>query len=357
MSVYQGARYLGQALDSLRRQTLSDIEILVVDDGSTDGSATILAEQAATDCRLRIIRHEGNIGLTRSLNEALALARAPLVARMDADDVALPERLQAQVDALQEHPEMGVVGSAFFHQDDSTGCVRLVCHPCTDTEIRWQLLFVNAFCHSTVMFRRSALVRAGGAYDETLECAQDYELWSRLATVSRVANLATPLVVLRSHPGSVSVRRRTLQDAVADRVSDRQIDRLGEWNDLETDRRRRIRWSFTWNGSHPKVITPEFLEDYRRVLALAAVFQRQAGIDRCRLHQRLAFQNRNLLAAIGWDMLVSQPARALLCDMLRLTPGIVCGDMARRMVSRCRRERRKPAAPEASIEHQNEAHA
>lgn len=204
MSVYNGERFLREAVDSILAQTFRDFEFLVIDDGSTDSSAAILASYA--DSRLRVVKNERNIGLTASLNAGLLLARGEYIARQDADDVALPQRLEKQVRAMDERAEVAVLGTGVLSIRESGKPRRSAAFPrcTTPLSLRWQLLFESPFVHSTVMFRRSVILGELGGYDATWRTSQDFELWSRVARTHALGNLPEPLVSFRSHGGSVS---------------------------------------------------------------------------------------------------------------------------------------------------------
>jgi glycosyltransferase involved in cell wall biosynthesis len=200
MAAYDAERFLREAIESILDQTYRDFELLVVDDGSADGTREIV--RSYEDPRIRLVENGRNLGLARSLNRGIALARGRYLARLDADDVAEPERLARQVAFLDRRPEVGLLGSRFV-QIDEAGRETARCWVPTDgTEIRWTLLFLNAFAHSAVMIRRSALERVGG-YDEGLVYAMDYDLWCRIAERMPVANLEECLLRWRS--GSTSM--------------------------------------------------------------------------------------------------------------------------------------------------------
>ena len=205
MAVHDGARWLREAVDSALGQTLDDLELIVVDDGSTDATAEILASYG--DRRLSVVR-QPRAGLTRSLNRGLRVAAAPLVARLDADDVALPERLARQVAFLDAHPEVGVLGTGCREIGAGGEPRGVYAPPADDAAIRRALIRRNPFVHSSVVMRRRAVEEVGG-YDETVAVAQDYELWLRLSRVTRLANLPEPLVLRRLAPDRVSVARDT----------------------------------------------------------------------------------------------------------------------------------------------------
>ena len=205
MGVWNGAPHVREAVESVLSQTVKDLELIVIDDGSTDSTPRMLA--AFSDPRLRIERRARG-GLTRALNAALGLARAPLVARLDADDVARPERLERQLAFLASHPDVGLLGTGALLIDASGREIGVVRPPTDDAAIRSALIRRNPFVHSSMVVRRSPVERAGG-YDETFPVAQDYDLWLRASALTHMANLPEPLVVRRLLAGRVSEARET----------------------------------------------------------------------------------------------------------------------------------------------------
>jgi len=200
MAVHNAERWVREALDSVLAQTVRDLEVIVIDDGSTDGTGAIL--DACRDPRVRVV-HQPRAGLTRSLNRGIHTSTAPLVARLDADDVALPERFARQMAFLDAHPEVGLVGTGCREIAPSGEILGTVRPPADDGAIRRGLIRRNPFVHSSVMLRRAVLEQVGG-YDEGLDVAQDYDLWLRMGSVTRMANLPDPLVLRRLAPGRVS---------------------------------------------------------------------------------------------------------------------------------------------------------
>ena len=209
MTVHNGLPFVEAAVDSVLGQDFEDFELVVVDDGSTDGTAGVLA--ARTDPRLRLVRapHRGRAA---ALNAALGLARGRYVANLDADDLALPGRLALPARFLDEHPEVAAVGSAvqpYVGAGGGRGPRRL---PASDRAIRWAFLLRNPMFHSSVTFRSGALAEAGG-YDPTPGLVDDADLLLRLGRRHRLANLAVALAVKRLHPAqhfAGSDRRRRL---------------------------------------------------------------------------------------------------------------------------------------------------
>jgi glycosyltransferase involved in cell wall biosynthesis len=205
MSVYNDGRFLPEAVESILAQTFKDYEFLVIDDGSSDGTAEYL--RTLRDPRVRVLRNAVNFGLTRSLNRGLDAARGTFVARMDADDVSHSQRLARQVEYLCARPDVGVVGSARDLIDEAG---RFVAHaPAAedDVAVRWKCLLGNPFAHPAVMLRRDALDAHGLRYDERFRTAQDYELWTRLLTITRGANLPEPLLKYRLREGLSRVHK------------------------------------------------------------------------------------------------------------------------------------------------------
>lgn len=200
MCVYNGAAHIAEAVDSILAQDYADLELIIVDDGSTDATREILA--GYTDPRLRWAG-QAHRGIPIARNHALSLARGEYIAVLDADDIAHPARIRYQVAYLEKHPEVVVLGSAFEQVDLLLNRSRTIVNPQTNDEIRRTLVYSNPICHSSVMIRGSALKKSG-PYDEAFRFLQDYDLWSRLAQHGQMANLPDVLVTRRYHRRSVS---------------------------------------------------------------------------------------------------------------------------------------------------------
>jgi glycosyltransferase involved in cell wall biosynthesis len=162
LPVYNGEAYLRPAIDSLLRQTFRDFELLIIDDGSTDGSAAIVASYA--DERIRFQRNARNFGLIATLNKGFELARGEFIARMDCDDISLPHRLERQLDYLACHPDVALVGSWFEKLQGRRS--RVVKTPVDHAAIRFFLIFDNTFLHSSIMIRRSLLEQFNLRFDQ-----------------------------------------------------------------------------------------------------------------------------------------------------------------------------------------------
>jgi glycosyltransferase involved in cell wall biosynthesis len=224
MGVRNAAPWVKDAIESLLAQSAPDLEVIVVDDGSTDGTAEAVA--ALHDGRVRLERRPA-AGLTHALVQASALARAPLLARLDADDLARPERLARQREFLDRHPAVGLLGSAAVEVDPAGREVRRLVPPAEDAALRRALIRRNPFVHSSVLMRREAVERAGG-YDPAFPVAQDYDLWMRMSRVTRLANLHEALVVRRLLPGRVTASRERERLAAEARIRWRAV-RAGQY--------------------------------------------------------------------------------------------------------------------------------
>jgi glycosyltransferase involved in cell wall biosynthesis len=209
MPVRNGARWLSEAIDSVIRQTLPDLELLVIDDGSTDETPKILNDWSRRDGRIRVLRqHE--CGLVATLNRGLTEASGTLLARLDADDRAAPTRLERQVRLLDNNPGIGLLGS-WAQRIDEHGRPRGHLRPETQPEkIADILTRINPFVHSSIMLR-TAIARDLGGYRAAFEAAEDYDLWLRMSEVTLLANVAETLVQYRRHDANVTARRAIRQ--------------------------------------------------------------------------------------------------------------------------------------------------
>jgi glycosyltransferase involved in cell wall biosynthesis len=201
MSVFNDARYLSQAIESVLVQSHADFELVIVNDGSTDDSRNIITSYR--DERIRLVDLERNVGLGAALNRGLEHCRGDLVARLDGNDCSLPSRLEKQVAWMSAHPGIVAVGSQVLPIDTNGAVLRRVGFfnghwrkPAGGVALDWYRMFDTPFIHSSVMFRRAAVMAIGG-YDENHRIAQDAELWMRLAASGGLANLQEALVVYR----------------------------------------------------------------------------------------------------------------------------------------------------------------
>lgn len=258
LCVRDGERFLGQALASVLNQTEGDLELLVIDDGSVDGTAGVLG--GCADTRLRVLRHHTPLGPFASANLALGVARGEFVARLDADDVATPHRLARQVAEFERRPSLQLLGSA-CRRIDAAGEVLGTQRVPRGADLLLRCVLQPPFVHSSVMWRRAAAL----AYANEVQVGGDYELWARALLVHAADNLDEPLVDYREWQGSLSARRRDAQVAMHDAASWRFLSARwpGLSGALEAHRALR-RWA---EGAVPPA--PPAVQDL--IAALAAV--------------------------------------------------------------------------------------
>jgi glycosyltransferase involved in cell wall biosynthesis len=210
MAVYNAQRYLAEAMDSVLAQSFGDFEFLIIDDGSTDRTTQILRDYAAKDDRIRLIVRE-NKGQTPSLNEAVELARCELLARMDADDICLPHRFAKQVEFMQSHPQVVLLGGAYAMIDGAGRLLTMIEPPRDNATLQEHALSGRTpICHPLAMMRKSAVLKAGG-YDPQFQVAQDLDLWLKLGEIGELACVPDLLVKYRQHDQSLSEKKQELQ--------------------------------------------------------------------------------------------------------------------------------------------------
>ena len=228
LPAYNAEPYIKECLDSMLAQTYTDFEIILIDDCSTDGTARVVAEY--DDPRIRYFKNEKNLGIVHTLNRAYSLCRGEYIARMDADDICMPQRLQLQVELLESRPELGIV-AAWFR---TCGEVNYAVHHGVEPDmIQCRLLFSLELMHSGWLFRRSVLEQ-GMAYREEYRYAEDWDFLVRASRFTKLGNVPEELIYYRINPGQSSKAFSGPQKAAADRVARDQLEYMG----LELDEAR-----------------------------------------------------------------------------------------------------------------------
>ncbi len=222
MSVYNSEKYLEDSVKSMLSQTHQDFEFIIINDASTDGTEKILKK--FDDPRIKIITNHENLGLTKSLNKGIKLAKGKYIARMDADDISLPQRLETQVNFLEKNPDYALVGSSYY-QIDGTGKINTLINVLTgDPQIKEGLKKQNWFGHGSVMMRKDALLRIGG-YDERFKFSQDYDLWLKFSELYKIANIDEPLYCWRATSSCISNEKRVEQKYYAELAVSEAVER------------------------------------------------------------------------------------------------------------------------------------
>lgn len=225
MSVYNTkAQWLGEAIESILNQTFTNFEFIIVLDCPTDGCDAVVREYAAKDPRIKVLENETNIGLTCSLNRALAVAQGRYIARMDADDIALPDRFEKQFRYMEENPDVAVVGGRVY-TEGSDDVAQYEWTPDQDV-LKIRMLFHNVGVpHPTAMIRKSVLDDNGIAYTESVKKSQDYKLWTELMHFGKIMILPDVVLMYRVHEGQISAGKAS-QMSYAQNISKEQAEKL-----------------------------------------------------------------------------------------------------------------------------------
>lgn len=221
LPVYNCELYIQQAIESILNQTFVDFEFIIIDDCSTDNTLQLC--NLFTDERIIIIEKDKNSGYTNSLNYGLSIAKGKYIARMDGDDICMPERFEKQVLFLEANLDIILCGTSYA----VIGEKGIYVLPETHEEIKIKLLSGNCIVHPSVMFRKDILVANNLMYDVLMEPAEDYDLWVRLSSIGKLHNLQECLVHYRVHDGQVSAIRNKKQIQVANQVRLKLLQLLG----------------------------------------------------------------------------------------------------------------------------------
>jgi glycosyltransferase involved in cell wall biosynthesis len=240
MPVHNGERFLAQAVESILAQTFRDFELIVIDDGSTDGTRAILDRYAGQDPRVRVVAG-AHAGISDALNRGVAAARFDWIARMDGDDLAHPQRLAKQWAAAQANPRVVVWGSYAHHVNQKGRRLGLSkTGPTSEAEFhQWRRTGGEVtVIHPTAMFHKATFLKAGG-YDARFNGCEDFELWDRMSELGPIVAIPDPLLEYRVHATSVSMKKFFTMRRLATFVIDRHKARLrGETLTLDEFERR-----------------------------------------------------------------------------------------------------------------------
>lgn len=206
MPIYNGEKYLNEAILSVLGQTYADFELIAIDDGSNDTSLEILKNFQKKDQRIKLISRE-NQGLVKSLNEGIKIANGEYIARMDADDVSMSERFEKQMAFLENNKDIVLCGTWAKKMDANEGEIGEYSTPITDKEIKKNILFHNPFIHPTVMIRKSVFAKVG-LYNEYFKHIEDYELWTRIVPRFKTGNLQEFLLKYRITDDGITIKNR-----------------------------------------------------------------------------------------------------------------------------------------------------
>jgi glycosyltransferase involved in cell wall biosynthesis len=224
MPVYNAEPYLDEAIQSILSQTFTDFEFIIINDGSTDKSKQII--QSYDDQRIKYFENEKNIGLVATLNKGIDICTGKYLARMDADDISLPERLKKLHDFMENNPEVGLCGT-WFETFNKSGIVAVVKYKPDDFSIRFNHLYAIHISHGTCIIRLSVLIENNLRFDPEFAHAEDYDLWSRISDHCKMANIQEVLYKVRNNEQSVSVKFNSIQKSNSISVKKNLFKKIG----------------------------------------------------------------------------------------------------------------------------------
>lgn len=277
VSTYNGERHLRPALDSLLAQSFKDFELIVIDDGSTDGSTDILSSYE--DPRLVVVRHRSNLGIATSQNDGLSLAKGTYIALQDHDDISDKDRLARQVSFLESNPGISLVGSSARVIDERVNELSPWTVPTSDIDLKWSLLFLNPFLHTSLMVRRSEFKSVPYSSDPSFRFAEDFEWLSRFSENNAVANLTEQLVSWRRHASQASSSIEVQEDSSA-RIARNNIARLLGGAGVSSQSWQALRKMLLAPPSEPVSIDRQDVKDVSRLLTrIQKKFYRRYGFS------------------------------------------------------------------------------
>jgi len=279
MAVYNGDPFVAEAVTSVLAQTRGDFEFLIVDDGSTDGTRDFLS--SIEDPRVRLLCNPRNLGLTPSLNRGLEVARGEFVARIDADDLWEPEKLERHVAWFRARPRVALSGTGYRSFGHGPNEGDLAIPPDDHVALRWDLLLICPYCHSSVMWRRRAVAEAVGAYDENYTYAMDRAMWLRVAQNLEVGTLRTPLTRYRLGEHSMTARHPRIEAEAAAIRREALGELLEELDGWEADDLlpRGERVLALTRGSELPPSMPDIRDALDDLEDLSGAFERTLGLD------------------------------------------------------------------------------
>jgi glycosyltransferase involved in cell wall biosynthesis len=251
MPVYNSKTYLDESIDSILSQTFKEFEFIIVNEDPDKEVQELLNRYSQIDDRI-IVLHQERHGLVASLNKGCYLARGKYIARMDADDISMPTRLEKQVAFMESHPDIGVCGTWTKIIGNQSGDIWR--HPLNDKRIRCEMLFNSPFAHPSIMMHRDLLMLLDLPYNPQFLHAEDYELWIRLLSYTNFANLSEVLLYHRLHSNNISSLFSSEQESAADRIRKIQLLQLGLTPSLEELRIHHLisSWNFQSNEEFVK---------------------------------------------------------------------------------------------------------
>lgn len=226
MPNYNCEKYLRTSIESILGQTFTNFEFIIIDDGSTDNSWDIIQEYAQNDARIVAIQNPENLKICKTLNRWLEIARGKYIARMDSDDISMPDRFQLQVDFLESHPDVGILWGTMEMMDEKGEVYSRRIYNITDQKIRDKIFRYSPFCHPAIMMRTDILKKSGG-YNPELVYAEDYDMYFRIGMHSQFANLTETLIRYRMFEWNSTSKKLKQMESWTIRIREKAIKEYG----------------------------------------------------------------------------------------------------------------------------------
>lgn len=205
MPCYNREEYVAEAIESVLNQTFRDFEFIIIDDGSTDNTPEIIEEYAKNDNRIIFLQNEENKGISYSRNRANTVAKGKYIAVMDSDDISEPERFEKEIEYLENHEDIGIVGTQYFYflgDDKNNGF--FTHFETEDRQKRLKILYASPIAHATILMRKSIIDKYNIRYDSSYDGVEDYELWTRMIKITKFHSLSESLYRVRGHNNNIS---------------------------------------------------------------------------------------------------------------------------------------------------------
>lgn len=221
LPAYNAELFIISALESILNQTYSNLEIIVINDGSTDNTEQII--NTLTDDRIKLINNDNNLGLIKTLNKGIDFCNGKYIARMDADDISYPTRIEKQVSTMEENPSVGICGTWFetYTNNEPTGHSK---YPANNDEIQINQLHKISLCHGTAIFKKQVLL--DNKFDSDFAHAEDFELWSRIKNCTKMKNIQEVLYRVNRHGENVSIKNQAIQENNTIRIIQKQLNEI-----------------------------------------------------------------------------------------------------------------------------------
>lgn len=325
LPVYNAQETVARAIQSILRQTFQEFELLVINDGSRDGSLEVV--KRFRDPRIRVIDLTRNGGLVAALNLGLDVARGELIARQDADDESMPRRLELQCAALSKNARLLAVGAALQIMRNGRRSGEIWRYPATAVAARWQSLFKTPVAHSAVTFRRDSVVGVGG-YLEDYRYAEDYELWSRLLQIGNIGSLSESLLKYDVGVGGVSRAKANEQRVIHCRIAENNMRRL-----IDSEIENNVVESLAF-GVESGAMFGGFSEFVSVAGCLATLYQKFLSVERTRQDEVVSGEVRSDLEERACKLVRMLPYRERFRGLNMITKALPSKTISRRSMAR-----------------------